>query len=137
LAKAVAFLDTVGLLALVNRDDSLYGRARQVNRKLALEGYELVTSDWVLAELLGGAAHAPLRGPACQTIRRLQESRRTTIVPATREDWVRAFELFASRPDKEWSLVDCSSILICRERNIREVFTHDHHFEQAGLTVLL
>jgi len=136
-ARQAVFVDTSALLALANRDDALYDEARRVNRELAAAGCELVTSDWVLAELLGGAARSALRRAGCELIRRLQQSRRTTIIPATRSDWLRAFDLFSSRPDKEWSLVDCLSILICEERCIREVFTHDRHFAQAGLVVLM
>jgi len=36
------------------------------------------------------------------------------------------------RPDKEWSLVDCSSMVVMARRGIAEAFTSDHHFEQAG-----
>jgi predicted nucleic acid-binding protein len=39
--------------------------------------------------------------------------------------------------DKEWSLTDCISFLLMRERGIHEALTHDHHFEQAGFVALL
>ncbi|MFQ5411158.1 MAG: type II toxin-antitoxin system VapC family toxin [Phycisphaerae bacterium] len=137
MARPSAFVDTSAMLALVNRDDALHDRAKQVNRTLAEASYELVTSDWVLAEFLGGAAPITLRQAACRLIRRLQNSPRAIIIPATRSDWKRAFDLYTSRPDKAWSFVDCSSILFCQDRDIHEVFTHDHHFTQAGLVVLI
>jgi len=58
-------------------------------------------------------------------------------VPATHEDWIRGLDFIESRADKEWSLVDCLSILVCKARGIKDVFTADRHFEQAGLRVLL
>lgn len=67
---------------------------------------------------------------------RLQGSRQTQIIAATRSGWLQAFNRFESRPDKDW-LVDCSSMLICEELEIQSVFTHDRHFVQAGLRVLL
>ena len=39
--------------------------------------------------------------------------------------------------DKEWGLVDCTSIIVARDMGITEIFTTDHHFEQAGFTILL
>ena len=39
--------------------------------------------------------------------------------------------------DKEWGLVDCSSIIVAREREITEVFSTDRHFKQASFTILL
>ncbi len=39
--------------------------------------------------------------------------------------------------DKGWGLVDCTSIVLAKEMGINEIFTTDHHFEQAGFTILL
>jgi uncharacterized protein len=48
-----------------------------------------------------------------------------------------AWQLFTERPDKGWSLVDCASFVVMRQRGILEAFTTDHHFEQAGFVCLL
>ena len=45
--------------------------------------------------------------------------------------------LFAKRPDKEWSLTDCISFIVMQEYGLTEALTADHHFEQAGFTILL
>ena len=34
--------------------------------------------------------------------------------------------------DKDWSLVDAVSFVIMRQLGLREAFTSDHHFSQAG-----
>ena len=39
--------------------------------------------------------------------------------------------------DKEWSLVDCASFVIMKQRGVTEALTTDHHFEQAGFVRLL
>jgi predicted nucleic acid-binding protein len=46
------------------------------------------------------------------------------------------FGLFAARPDKAWSLTDCISFAVMRERGLSEALTGDHHFEQAGFRAL-
>jgi predicted nucleic acid-binding protein len=43
----------------------------------------------------------------------------------------------ASRPDKDWSLTDCTSFVVMENENIKEALTADRHFEQAGFTALL
>lgn len=48
-----------------------------------------------------------------------------------------AWELCKTRPDKAWSLVDCSSFAIMQQMKIQEALTTDHHFEQAGFVRLL
>ena len=48
-----------------------------------------------------------------------------------------AFELFSQRPDKEWSLTDCLSFVIMRQRGIKQALAADEHFAQASLVPLL
>lgn len=39
--------------------------------------------------------------------------------------------------DKGWGLTDCTSFTLMERLGLREAATTDHHFEQAGFTVLL
>jgi predicted nucleic acid-binding protein len=130
-------LDTWALMALINRDDQWHRRAVDVSGELNAQGRLLVITEWILTEFLGGAARPPLRQLAEQALQQFRVSSRVEIVPASHEDWERGFEFYAARADKSWSLVDCLSILLCYQRGITEVFTGDHHFEQAGLRILL
>jgi predicted nucleic acid-binding protein len=50
---------------------------------------------------------------------------------------LKSFNLFEQMQDKEWGLVDCSSIILSRERKLSTIFTTDKHFEQAGFEILL
>jgi len=45
--------------------------------------------------------------------------------------------LYRTRPDKEWSLTDCTSFVVMENEQITEAFTSDHHFQQAGFVKLL
>jgi predicted nucleic acid-binding protein len=51
--------------------------------------------------------------------------------------WRRGCELYDARPDKEWSLTDCISFVVMRDRGIEQALTGDEHFEQAGFAALL
>jgi predicted nucleic acid-binding protein len=59
------------------------------------------------------------------------------MVPASQELLDRGVTLYRQRPDKDWSLTDCISFVVMRERGITEALTADHHFEQAGFVALL
>ncbi len=131
------FVDSSAMMAMISRADSLHSVAVALHRRLHAARTPFVTSDWVLAEFLCVAARPLLRPAAVRTIGMLRTSPLATIVPASRDEWCRIFEFFERFSDKAWSFVDCSSMLICRERGIRHVFTYDHHFEQFGLEVLL
>jgi predicted nucleic acid-binding protein len=49
----------------------------------------------------------------------------------------RGLSLYSRRPDKDWSLTDCISFVVMEEHGLRDVLTADHHFQQAGFTILL
>jgi predicted nucleic acid-binding protein len=131
------FLDTHALLAAINADDEHHAAAVELFDRCVAERQRIVTSDWVLAEFLSAAARPPLRRAAIATVRDLQDSRLTRIEPASRKIWSQAFTLYSERADKQWSLVDCTSIFLCRAMNIQSVATHDRHFVQAGLEILI
>jgi uncharacterized protein len=38
---------------------------------------------------------------------------------------------------KEWSLTDCISFVVMKERGLTDALTPDRHFEQAGFKILL
>ncbi|MCA8939417.1 MAG: type II toxin-antitoxin system VapC family toxin [Planctomycetes bacterium] len=44
----------------------------------------------------------------------------------------RALAFYASRPDKDYSLVDCRSMLLMQDFGIQHVLSSDIHFEQEG-----
>ena len=43
----------------------------------------------------------------------------------------------ASHADKVWSLTDCTSFVLMRQRGIADALAYDRHFEQAGFKALL
>jgi len=42
-----------------------------------------------------------------------------------------ATKMYASRPDKDWGIVDCISFVIMQERSLTEVLTADRHYYLA------
>jgi hypothetical protein len=131
------FLDTLAILALIDKKDRWHGAAAVVSSELEAQKRPLVVTEWVLTEFLNATAKAPYRQLAVKAIHYFRTFPRAEIVAASHDDWLLGFALYESRMDKEWSLVDCLSIHICQQRGIEEVFTADHHFEQAGLRILL
>lgn len=122
---------------MTNSRDALHAQALSVGAELDKSGAMLITSDWVLTEFLNSASRLKRRGLAIAAVQGLKESPTTTVLAAARADWTLAFALYRAAADKEWSLVDCMSILACRRLGIKRVFTHDRHFRQAGFEILL
>jgi predicted nucleic acid-binding protein len=58
------------------------------------------------------------------------------IIPQSHESFLSGFDLYASRPDKGYSLTDCISMQAMRQEGLTEVLTNDRHFEQEGFRAL-
>ena len=67
----------------------------------------------------------------------LKRNPKVTIVPASQELFNRGVEFFRERPDKEWTLTDCTSFIVMQQGEMTDALTGDHHFEQAGFVALL
>ena len=72
------------------------------------------------------------RGRVREFVVFLRQSAACEIIPASRELFDRALDFYHQRHDKNWTLTDCTSFVVMRERNVTEALTGDKHFEQAG-----
>ena len=131
------FVDTAAWLALVNKSDTLHLRAADLNRDLLTRGTHYITTDYVLTEVANALSRPPYRKAVIRFLEAVLSSRNVGIVTVTHERFSRAWQLYKSRPDKEWGLTDCTSFIVMEEQRLREAFTADHHFQQAGYTCLL
>ena len=135
--RSEVFLDTAFVLALVNVNDLLHGKASSVADQLEGQAVRLVTSRPVLLEIGNSLAKLRYRSSAARILTSLEADPSVEIVPLTDELYHEAFQLYRERSDKEWGLVDCVSFVIMQERGIDEALTPDRHFEQAGFRALL
>jgi predicted nucleic acid-binding protein len=128
------FADTFYFLGLLNRADESHGRCAAFARDYR---EVIITTSYVLVELADGLARPRYRVQAARFIQALQNHARVKIVPASDALLARGLEFYAARPDKEWTLTDCVSFVIMRERGVTDALTGDKHFEQAGFVALL
>ena len=131
------FVDTVAWIALVNTRDSLDEKAKEVFANLRKRNYEFVTTEFVLLEFANALSAPDFRVKASNFIEGLQKMADVEIISVSPDLFSLGFELYKNRPDKEWSLVDCTSFVVMKEKEITEAFTEDHHFEQASFIKLL
>lgn len=131
----IVFADTGYWAALLNPKDRLHAKAGQVSA--ALGKFRILTTEMVLDELLAALSKVPLRPSAIRGVEAIRSNPNVEVVPQTSLQFVSAFDSYRSVTDKEWSLTDCASFVLMRERGLTEALAHDHHFEQAGFVALL
>jgi len=131
------FADADYWIALLHSKEELHDAATRVWASLG--PVRLLTSEMVLAEVLNalGSRGESIRAKAAESIEQLRQAPNVTIVPQTSTQFAEALAFFRGHRDKEWSLTDCASFIIMQESALTDALTRDHHFEQAGFTVLL
>ena len=134
---AEAFLDSAYAIALAAASDEYHAKADQLAEQMEHDGTKIVTTRAVLLEIGNALGKQRYRTAAVSLLLALEDDPNVEIVPLTEDLFARAFELYRSRPDKEWGLIDCTSFIIMRERGITAALTPDNHFRQAGFRVLL
>lgn len=133
------FVDTSGWANLIDISQPFHTLSANIYQNARVQKHKIITTSYIIAELVALLA-SPLRIPrlkAIAFIQSLKTSPYVEVIHINKEIDTKAWELLINRPDKEWSLVDCSSFIVMQERKITASLTSDHHFEQAGFIRLL
>ena len=127
------FADTFYFLALFNERDAAHKRAVAASR---MAGLALVTTEFVLIEVADALSAPAVRAHTVTFINGLRQLAILHIMPASPSLLADGWTLYSQRPDKEWSLTDCTSFVVMTHEHMTRAFTSDHHFEQAGFVKL-
>jgi uncharacterized protein len=128
------FLDTVGILAMLDRDDQWHSVAAPVYESLVRSGRPMVTTPLVFYEC-GNAASRGLGRPKVDALRRLMASEGQVIEP-TAEEVEAAWSDYVRGLAGEAGIVDHVSFAVMRRLGLTDAFTNDKHFAAAGFTTL-
>ena len=128
------FADTGYFIALFTPDDRLHDRAVAWSLHLS---EPLVVTEHVLWECVNTFSRPKDRASAHALIEQLKSDPTCEWIHASPELFAAGLQLHRERPDKEWSLTDCISFHVMRERGIARALAYDVHFEQAGFGALL
>ncbi len=130
-------MDSAGFLALWDASDEHHRAAVDLQQELREKKRRFLTTEYVADEtatlLLIRHSHRAA-SDFLDTIERSEALRLEWIDPAR---FHAAAVWFRRHTDKEWSFTDCVSFALMRELRLRDAFTTDHHFRQAGFVPLL
>ncbi|HVM48290.1 MAG TPA: PIN domain-containing protein [Candidatus Acidoferrum sp.] len=127
------FADTYFYQALLDERDSAHANALAYSKL----SRTIATTEFVLLELGNACARAEDHADFLALLAGLRASPRTRVVPLDSGLLQRGLDLFAARPDKDWSLTDCTSFVVMQDQGLTEALTADSHFLQAGFKALL
>lgn len=133
------FVDSAFYVAMIDDRDDLHTVAQTAfTRLVASPDTSLVTSDLVLAEVLTyfSRYEEKSRAFAAELATRVLGDPTVSVISFSRDLLIRSIELYATRLDKQYSIADCSSMIICEDNGIRQILTHDHDFVREGFEIL-
>ena len=128
------FLDTGYFVALFTPDDRLHDRATAWSLRLH---EPMLVTEHILWECVNTFSRPKDRASAHALVGHVKSDPNCKLVHATPQLFAASLQLHRDRPDKEWSLTDCISFHVMRERGISRALAYDTHFEQAGFEALL
>lgn len=131
------FVDTSAFIAMGNRRDFFHVAAIKAKEKLKQENRNLITTEAIFLEFGNTFSAVALKPSAIKMMEAIRLSKKWTVIAIDEKIMNQSFNLYKKMSDKDWGLIDCTSILVAKNLGISEIFTTDHHFEQAGFQILL
>jgi uncharacterized protein len=128
---AEIFLDTGYLIALEDADDDNHLAATE-HREGLREMPPLTTTSYVVDEVVTFFNVRGQHGKAVEVGEALLLSTSVRMIRVGQDLLARGLDILRARPDKRYSLTDCVSFVVMREREILTAFAFDRHFEQEG-----
>jgi uncharacterized protein len=129
------FLDTSGLLCLLDPDERFHERALDLYANATVR----VTHNYVLAELI--ALSYSRRRPASSTLnfvmKLITHPEEVQLLWADERLTSQSLILLKSHFRAGYSLCDAASFVVMRQRGLTSALTMDKHFEQEGFQRLL
>lgn len=124
------FLDTVGLLGFWDKDDQWHAQAASVFSALRHNRTPLTTTSYVIAECANAMARWADRRFIDTLVQTLHVS--GGLIFPSEADWHEAWARYTSGRARGPGLVDELSFAIMRRLGLKQAFTNDRHFAEAG-----
>lgn len=131
------FVDTSALIALGNTRDQFHPQAQQIFKELVLARSRFITTNAIIFELTNAFSSVQYKSTAIKLIDMINNSKSWSVITIDEDLTTKGMSRFRKMLDKDWSLVDCISMIISEDIGITKIFSNDHHFEQAGFVILL
>jgi predicted nucleic acid-binding protein len=130
------FADTFYWAALTSEGDAAHERAVEFSR--SLQPGAIMTTENVLDEYLTyfSGARQSMRIQAGNTVADILGNSGILVIPQSHQLFLAGLKYYRARPDKGYSLTDCTSMEVMHRYGLTNILTNDRHFEQEGFRAL-
>jgi len=130
------FLDANYLIALEVSDDQHHDDAWQHWTKLLESSPFLVTTSYVLDEVVTFLNSRRQHSKAVRVGNNLLAASPIQLIHVDEGLFYEGWQFFEQHADKTFSLTDCISFVVMKRLEMTEALTFDKHFDQAGFVKL-
>ena len=130
------FLDANHLIALEVSDDQHHDDAWQHWTKLLESSPFLVTTSYVLDEVVTFLNSRRQHSKAVRVGNNLLAASPIQLIHVDEGLFYEGWQFFEQHADKTFSLTDCISFVVMKRLEMTEALTFDKHFDQAGFVKL-
>ena len=133
------FVDTSAWASLFAPVDPDHSRFVEIVKDFRRNSGVVVTTNYIVAELMAllTSPYRVPRPPQIEILNAILSAPWVEVIHIDPATEARSRELFSARPDKMWSLVDCTSFVVMQDKGIQSALLSDRHFEEAGFQRVL
>jgi len=132
----LVFADTFYWIALLNPRDDWH----QIVLTYTYQhpNQTIITTDGIIEEVLNYASSrgSLMKQKALLLYKKMLQEPSIEVISYSSQLRDLGLQLYEQRLDKGYSLTDCISMIVMRQRGIQEVLSHDKHFLQEGFTIV-
>ncbi|WP_319578489.1 PIN domain-containing protein [uncultured Methanospirillum sp.] len=129
------FIDTSFVIAIFTPEDKHHKQALEIAHEL-FDYTEIWITDAIIYEI-GNSFSKTGKQIIAEFIRDCYTTEQMHVVKTDEPLLMKALTHYSDYLDKDWSLTDCLSFEVMKEKNIAIAYSSDHHFEQAGFQYVL
>jgi len=129
------FADTSYWLALELSDDQNHEAALKHWQNLVQTNFAIVTTSYIFDETITYLNSRNHHEKAVEVGENLLLSPSIELVHIDENLFFEGWTMFQKYQDKRFSLTDCISFIVMKEKGLKTALTFDKHFFQAGFTI--
>ncbi len=130
------FIDTSYLIALEGLDDQNHYTALQHWQNLLKSLPPLITTSYIFDEVVTFFNSRGHHTKAVEVGSNLMQSASLEFIHVDEALFYEGWQYFQKHVDKAYSLTDCISFVVMKQRRIKTALAFDRHFVQAGFEKL-
>lgn len=128
----IFFVDTSYWLALELTDDQYHRRALAHWQNLANSPFQIVTTSYVFDETITHLNNSGHHRKAVEVGENILFSPTIELLHVDEDLFFEGWEFFQKHQDKSYSLTDCISFIVMKNKALTDALAFDKHFVQAG-----